>query len=112
MDGAKDRKSPGEVFERLWGQALLAVSAAEEEATRAVQRAAELAGSSQEEVRRQVREFSDRLAGHRKDLERNVEEGVRTALARLRLPRRDELQELHGRLDRLSQRLEALERKA
>jgi polyhydroxyalkanoate synthesis regulator phasin len=111
VDGTKEtRKSPGEVFERIWGQALLAVSAAEEEAARALQRASEAAGWSQEEARRQVREFAERLVGQRRDLERNVEEGVKGALTRLRVPRREELSEVQSRLDRLLARVEGLER--
>jgi polyhydroxyalkanoate synthesis regulator phasin len=109
VEGAKEKKSPGEVFERMWGQALLAVSTAEEEAARALQRAADVAGWSQEEVRRQVREFTERLAGQRRDLERNVEEGVKGAVARMRLPRREELQDVMGRIDRLAERVQALE---
>ena len=63
-----------EAFERVWSQALLAVSTAEEEVTRTVQRVAAAAGWSQDEVKRQAREFTERLTGHRKDLEHNVEE--------------------------------------
>jgi polyhydroxyalkanoate synthesis regulator phasin len=109
MDSPKEKKSPGEVFERLWSQALLAVNTAEEEATRTLQRAAEVAGWSQEEVRRQVRDFTERLAGQRREMERNVEEGVKGALSRVRLPRREDLLEAHARVEKLAERIAALE---
>jgi hypothetical protein len=105
----KERPRLSETFERIWGQALVAVSAAEEEAARALQRAAAVAGWSQDEVVRQVRVFTDRLASQRRDLERNVEDGVRRALGVLKLPRREQLQDFEARLARLSERLDALE---
>ena len=97
-----------ETFERVWGQALVAVSTAEDEASRLAQRAAELAGWSQDEVLRQKRMLTERLAGHRKDLEHNVEEGVRRALSHFKVPRRDELQDIEARLARLAQRIDAM----
>jgi polyhydroxyalkanoate synthesis regulator phasin len=97
-----------ETFERVWSQALLAVSTAEEEATRCAQRVARGAGWSQEEVVRQARLLTERLAGHRKDLERDVEEGVRRALSSLMIPRQEQLQEVEERLSRLAERIDAL----
>jgi Ni,Fe-hydrogenase III large subunit len=97
-----------ETFERVWSQALLAVSTAEDEAARAVQRVAELAGWSQEEMIRQARLLTERLTGHRKDLEQNVEEGVRRTLQNLKVPRREQIQDLEARLIRLAERIDAL----
>ena len=97
-----------EHFERFWAQALVTVSQAEGEVTKTIQRIADVAGWGPEEVKRQAREFSERLTSQRKDLERSVEEGVRKALTRVRLPRRDELQELQARMDRVASRLDAL----
>ena len=107
-EAPREKHPVAETFERLWSQALLAVSTAEEEANRTVQRVAAAAGWSQDEVKRHAREFTERLVGQRKDLEHNVEEGVRQALARLKLPRREELQEFGARLERLAERIEAL----
>ena len=76
---APERSTLAETFERLWSQALLAVSTAEEEASRAVQRVTAAAGWSQEEVKRHAREFTERLLGHRRDLEHNVEARRRAA---------------------------------
>ncbi len=109
-DGTQKR-SFTEYFERLWGQALLAVSQAEDEAKSAVQRLAEAAGAGQDEIARQVREFSERLVRQRKDLEHTLEDGVRKTLSRLRVPRREELQEIQARLDKVSARLDALARR-
>jgi Ni,Fe-hydrogenase III large subunit len=102
------KRSLAETFERVWSQALLAVSTAEEEATRSVQRVADLAGWSQEEMIRQARLLTERLTGHRKDLEHNVEEGVRRTLLSLKVPRREQIQDIEARLTRLAERIDAL----
>jgi polyhydroxyalkanoate synthesis regulator phasin len=107
-EAAKEKRALPEVFEKVWSHALLAVSTAEEEAAKVVSRLTEFAGWSQEETKRQVRELAERLTAQRKDLERNVEDGVKRAVGRLRLPRREELQAFEERLNQLSQRVEAL----
>jgi polyhydroxyalkanoate synthesis regulator phasin len=43
-----------------------------------------------------------------KELERAVEEAVKKALSRVKVPRREELQQLNARLDKLAERVEAL----
>jgi polyhydroxyalkanoate synthesis regulator phasin len=111
QDTPREKHPLAETFERVWGQALLAASTAEEEATKAAQKVAEIAGWSQEEVKRQARLLSERLVGHRRDLERNVEEGVRHALSHFKVPRRDELQDFEARLIRIAERINALEQR-
>ena len=69
-ESPREKRPLAETFERLWGQALLAVSTAEEEAGRVVQRVTGAAGWSQDEVRRQARELTERLVTQRRDLER------------------------------------------
>lgn len=110
-ESGRERRQIPEAFEKVWSQALLAMSTAEEEASRVMSRVADLSGWSQEEVRRHLREFSERLLAQRRDLERNVEEGVRRALLRLRVPRREELAALSSRLDDLGKRVETLSKK-
>jgi polyhydroxyalkanoate synthesis regulator phasin len=100
--------SPQGKLERLWSQALLAVSSAGEEAGRAAQALAERAGLNPEEIRRHVRDFTDRLAVQRRDFERGVEEASKKALSTLKVPRREQIQELQNRLDKLERRLGAL----
>jgi polyhydroxyalkanoate synthesis regulator phasin len=107
-EAPREKNPVAEAFERVWSQALLAMSTAEEEVNKNFQRVAAAAGWSQEEVKRHAREFTERLVGHRKDLEHNVEEAVRGALARLKVPRREELQEFEARLGRLAERIDAL----
>jgi polyhydroxyalkanoate synthesis regulator phasin len=51
------------------------------------------------------------LAAQRRELERGVEEGVRKAVARLTVPRREQLDEFKARLDQLSKRLDRLLKK-
>jgi len=107
-EAPREKHPVAETFERVWSQALLAMSTAEEEMHRNLQRVAAAAGWSQEEVKRQAREFTERLAGHRKELEHTVEEAARGALARLKVPRREELQDFEARLARVAERIEAL----
>jgi polyhydroxyalkanoate synthesis regulator phasin len=106
----RDRRPLMEALERMWSQALTAVSSVEDEAARVVQKAQTVAGWSQDEVRRQVGELAERLAAQRRDLERALDERVRGGLQRLRIPRREEVQALSARLRRAADRVEQLER--
>lgn len=107
----KERRPLAGVVERMWAQALVAVSSAEEEAAQLVQRLQAVAGWSQDEVRRQVAEVSERLASQRLTLEKGIEEGVRRAVGKLRVPRREQLQALEARLDVLASRLDRIDTK-
>jgi polyhydroxyalkanoate synthesis regulator phasin len=99
-----------EVFHQLWDQALVAVTSAEEEATRLVGRVQATAGWSQEEAIRQARAYSDRLAAQRRDIERRIDEAAQATTARLRVPRREDVATLSARLESLTKRVEALTR--
>jgi polyhydroxyalkanoate synthesis regulator phasin len=109
VETSKERRPVLESLERMWAQALTAVSSVEDEAARVVQKAQTVAGWSQDEVRRQVNELAQRLRTQRRELEQGVEAGVRTALARLRVPRRDEVAALAAQLERMAARVERLE---
>ena len=91
----RDRRPVVEALERMWAQAVTAMSSVEDEAARVVQRAQTVAGWSQDEVRRQVSELAERVRG---------------ALQRLRVPKREEVQALTDRVQRVAERLEKLER--
>lgn len=91
-------------FQQIWSQALVTVTGAEEEAQRLLQRAQGMVGWSQDEARR----LAERLASQRREMERRVEEAVKTSVARLKVPRREELVQLNARLDAVARRLEAL----
>lgn len=105
---AKEKRPLSDVVERMWAQALVTVSSVEEEAAQVVQRLQAAAGWSQDEVRRQVAEVSERLASQRLALEKGIEEGVRRAVSRLRVPKKEQIQALQARLDRVAARLERL----
>lgn len=105
---AADRKSIPEFFQTVWSQALVAVTNTEEEATRVLTRLQDAAGWSQDEARRQLQSFSEKLVGQRRDIEKRVEETVKQSLTHLHLPRRDEIAQLSARLDALAQRVENL----
>ncbi|RPH70881.1 MAG: hypothetical protein EHM78_09580 [Myxococcaceae bacterium] len=106
----RDRRPVVEALERMWAQAVTAMSSVEDEAARVVQRAQTVAGWSQDEVRRQVSELAERLAAQRRELEQGLDERVRGALQRLRVPKREEVQALTDRVNRVAERLEKLER--
>ena len=98
-------------LERLWSQALMAVASAGEEAGRAAQRLLERAGLNAEEIRGHLREFTDRLAAQGRDMEGRVEEVARRALSTIKVPRREQIQELQARLDAVEARLASLAEK-
>jgi polyhydroxyalkanoate synthesis regulator phasin len=106
----KDRRPVVEALERMWAQAVTAMSSVEDEAARVVQRAQTVAGWSQDEVRRQMGDLAERLAAQRRELEQGLEDRVRGALQRLRVPRREEVQALMARVERVTERVENLER--
>jgi polyhydroxyalkanoate synthesis regulator phasin len=106
----QNKRSAAEVFHQVWSQALVTVSGAEDEVSRLVARLQGLAGWSQEEALRQVREFSTQLTQQRHEMEKQVEDTVRQTLTRVRVPRREELAQLSSRLESLSRRVEALTR--
>src|SRR4051812_20531471 len=97
-----DKPDPKTVFEKAWSQALVAVSAAEEEAGEGAGEDAGVAGGGQDEVKRHVREFADKLTSQRRELEKSVDEQVKRAVTRLHVPRRDELAELGARLEKVA----------
>lgn len=108
---SRDRRGISEQFERAWSQALLAVSTVEEEATRVAHWISGRAGSGQEDAKKLIRDLSTHLAQQRKALEATVEDAARKAMTHVRLPKREELQRLTARLDRVAERAEALARK-
>jgi polyhydroxyalkanoate synthesis regulator phasin len=101
-----DRKTIAELFSQVWSQALVTVSGAEDEAARLLAKVQGMAGWSQDEVKRQVRDYADRLTSQRRDMERKVEEAVRVSLLRIRVPRKEEIQQLNSRLDTLNKRID------
>ncbi|MFZ5444083.1 MAG: phasin family protein [Myxococcota bacterium] len=90
-----------EFFQQIWSQALTTVAGAEGEAQKLLGR---LQGMSQEESKK----LSERLTSQRRDLERRVDEVVKTSVARLKVPSRSEIAQLTARLDALTRRVEAL----
>jgi poly(hydroxyalkanoate) granule-associated protein len=96
------------LFKEAWSNALAGVNAAEQEAEKVLARIADAAGFSPEDVRRQAREFGERLANQRREVERAVDEAVRRAANRFRIPSREDIEQLERRLDTVAQRLEQL----
>jgi polyhydroxyalkanoate synthesis regulator phasin len=96
------------LFREAWSNALAGVNAAEQEAEKVLTRIADAAGFSPEDVRRHAREFGERLTSQRREIERSIDDAVRRASNRFRVPSRDDLETLQRRLDAISERLDAL----
>jgi hypothetical protein len=96
------------LFKEAWSNALAGVNAAEQEAEKVLARIADVAGFSPDDVRRQAREFGERLASQRREVERAVDEAVRRAANRFRFPSREDIEALQRRVDAVAQRVDAL----
>lgn len=57
------------------------------------------------EQRRPVAEYLEKVWG---DLEKNVEEGVKKAMSKVKAPKREEIAELISRIEAVEKRIEAL----
>jgi polyhydroxyalkanoate synthesis regulator phasin len=101
----KERKLLPDRFREAWSTALQAVGSAEEEVAKALH----LSGWTPEEVRKNARAFGDKLVSQRHELEKSLDAGVKKALSRVSLPRREEVDALRARAAELTKRLEALE---
>lgn len=97
-----------ELFKEAWSQALVGLNAAEAEAEKVLSRLAGAAGFTPEDVKRHAREFGERLTSQRREVERAIEEAVRRAASRFKLPSRDEVEALRKRLDQVAERVDRL----
>jgi polyhydroxyalkanoate synthesis regulator phasin len=100
-----------EIFKEAWSSALAGVNAAEQEAEKVLTRIADAAGFSPDDVRRHAREFGERLSTQRRELERTIDDAVRRAASRFRLPTQEDLAALEKRLDAVQSRVDALSKK-
>lgn len=99
-----------QIFKEAWSNALAGVNAAEQEAEKVLNRIADAAGFSPEDVRRHAREFGERLTVQRRELERTIDDAVRRTANRFRIPSKEDLDALQKRLDAISEKVEALAR--
>ncbi len=97
-----------EMFKEAWAQALMGFNAAEAEAEKVIARLADVAGFSPDEVRRHAREFGERLSTQRKEVEKAIDDAVRRAATRFRLPSREDIDGLKSRIDQIAERVDAL----
>lgn len=93
-----------EMFKEAWSQALVGLNAAEAEAEKVLTRL----GFSPDDVKRHAREFGERLAQQRREVEKALDDAVRRATARFRFPTREEMEAVQKRLDEIAQRVDAL----
>ena len=97
-----------EIFKEAWSQALAGVNAAEAEAEKVFTKLADAAGFSTDDVKRHAREFGERLTAQRRDVEKAIDEAVRTAASRFRIPTKEDIAALQRRLDAVTERVDAL----
>lgn len=97
-----------EMFKEAWSSALAGVNAAEAEAEKVLGKLADAAGFSPEDVKRHAREFGERLAVQRRDLEKGIDEAVRRTASRFRIPTQADIDALAKRVDEVQARVEAL----
>lgn len=97
-----------EMFKDAWSSALAGVNAAEQEAEKVFTRIADVAGFSPEEVKRHAREFGERLTTQRREIEKAIDDAVRRAANRFRIPTQEDLAAMQKRLDAVAERLETL----
>jgi poly(hydroxyalkanoate) granule-associated protein len=96
------------IFKEAWSNALAGVNAAEQEAEKVFTRLADAAGFSPEDVKRHAREFGERLQTQRREVEKAIDDAVRRAANRFRIPTKDDIETLQKRLDAIAERVEAL----
>jgi len=97
-----------ELFKEAWSQALVGLNAAEAEAEKVFNRLAGAAGFTPEDVKRHAREFGERLSSQRREVERAIDDAVKRAAARFKLPTRDDVEALKRRLDEVAERVDRL----
>ena len=97
-----------EMFKDAWSSALAGVNAAEAEAEKVLGKLADVAGFSPDDVKRHAREFGERLTAQRRDLEKAIDDAVRTAANRFRIPTKEDIAALQKRLDAVTERVDAL----
>jgi len=96
------------IFKEAWSTALTGVTAVEAEAEKVLNRVADAAGFSPEDVRRHAREFGERLQTQRKELEKAIDDGVKKAASRFRVPTKGDIEAIEKRLEAISLKVEAL----
>ena len=91
-----------------WSQSLVAVNAAEDEVQKIVGKLGGFVEFGPDEGRRLAADLSEKLRRERDELEHAFEAAVRKAVAPFRLPTRDQIAQIDGRLDQLEERLDKL----
>jgi polyhydroxyalkanoate synthesis regulator phasin len=97
-----------EAFKEAWSQALVGFNAAEQEAEKVMTRIADAAGFTPEDVKRHAREFGERLQVQRKEIEKSIDDAVKRAASRFKLPTRDEIDGLRQRVDAISAKVDEM----
>jgi polyhydroxyalkanoate synthesis regulator phasin len=97
-----------DMFRDAWSNALAGVNAAEQEAEKVLNKLAGAAGFSRDDVKRHAREFGERLTTQRREIEKAIDDAVRRAANRFRIPTQSDIDALEKRVAAVAERVEAL----
>jgi hypothetical protein len=109
-----EKRTLQQSLRETWMHALGAVSGAPGEVAKAAQRMLESLGLKADEAGERegpIGELYARVKRNREALERRVDEGVRSAVQRVRQPIVQEIAQLRGRVERLQRSLEEFRRR-
>jgi len=104
----QESRKVADVLKDAWSQALLAVDAAEEEAQKLLSRLSGLVEVAPQDARKVANDFAERLAKQRAAIEHGLEEGVKKALNRFRIPSKEDVEALSARVEKLDAKVRDL----
>jgi polyhydroxyalkanoate synthesis regulator phasin len=102
----KDKKPLQEMLRETWMNALGVLHTAEGELSRVAARWIDLLGKPKEGAQQWAQDLQQRMRRNREVFEQKVEEGVRTAAERVRVPLVHEVSVLRARVEKLSERID------
>ena len=107
----KDKKPLSELLRETWLNAMGIVSSAEAEVSRATSRLVEILGRPKEEAQHFAQELQARVRKNREELDKRVQEAVKTASDKLRNPLANEVAQLRQRIEQLNDRIDEAARR-
>lgn len=112
MDNQQEEKKPlPEMLRETWAAAFSALTTTIEGETRkVVDKLSHLGNLSQEETSRLVGDLKAIVKKNREELELRVEDAVKKAVERLKIPTQEEVESMRERVEVLSRRVEQLSR--
>jgi hypothetical protein len=111
MADTEPRKTLQQSLRETWMSALGVIGGAEGSAARAAHRVLEAVGLGGQGASTVAGELAERWKQNRAVIERRIDEGVKSAVARVRQPIVQEIASLRGRVEKLQRSVEELARR-